>query len=641
MKRIFHTLMHWYASHRVLPYWSILLVDCMIAILSYYLAYNVMYGIIQTIDNFKPLTMSILASTALYLLCFLLFRTYRGVIRLSTFVDLQKISLAVAGGLVLTYLAGTVFQPASGGALLKLSLPTLLLSALFAIVLMWTARIWGKMLYESYQKRRKNVRVFIFGTNTGGVAIAKSINSQPQLPYRIAGFVSDVRDEWGHHLLGYKIYPADSRLPEVMAKHGASTIVVSPLKTDSMMHNQELVQKYIDAGITLLVMPKAREWDGKSNLNARQLSRVSVEDLLPRHQIEIDSTAIGKQLCGKRILITGAAGSIGSEIVRQVAKFGPDTMILIDQAETPLHDIRLMMHREWPELACQTIVADISNRERMTEIFRYYTPEYVFHAAAYKHVPMMEDNPKESIINNVKGTCILADLSVECGVDKFVMISTDKAVNPTNVMGCSKRLCEIYVQALDKAEKDNVVDGHTQFVTTRFGNVLGSSGSVIPLFKKQIEEGGPVTVTHPDIIRYFMLIPEACMLVLEAGTMGKGGEIFVFDMGNPVKILDLARNMVRLSGAKDVKIVFTGLRDGEKLYEEVLNDKEETKPTFHPKIMIAKVREYDYEKVRDEFSELIEAACREDGMSIVKRMKKIVPEYISRNSIYEKLDAKA
>jgi len=374
-----------------------------------------------------------------------------------------------------------------------------------------------------------------------------------------------------------------------------------------------------------------------------QLHEVSVEDLLPRDEIKVDMDSVGKELTDRRILITGAAGSIGSEMVRQVAVYHPAAMMLIDQAETPEHDIRLMMQREYPSIAAQTVVTSICKKDRMEQIFRDFRPDYVFHAAAYKHVPMMEDNPSEAVQNNVYGTKVIADLSVKYGVKKFVMVSTDKAVNPTNVMGCSKRICEIYTQSLNKrlatlaAGKDSASKA-TQFVTTRFGNVLGSNGSVIPLFQEQIKKGGPVTVTHPDIIRFFMLIPEACKLVLEAGTKGHGGEIFVFDMGQPVKIADLARRMIKLSGAKNVEIKFTGLRAGEKLYEEVLNELEGTKPSFHDKIRIAQVREYDYDQVSKDIDELIEVSKQYNDMATVKKMKEIVPEYKSNNSIYEQLD---
>ncbi len=399
-----------------------------------------------------------------------------------------------------------------------------------------------------------------------------------------------------------------------------------------------MVEKLMDAGIHIFMFSGLQEWNGKDKLDHRQLKEVDIEDLLPRDKIEIDLNVVEKQLTGNTILVTGAAGSIGSEIVRQVAQFRPKRLVLIDQAETPLHDIRLMMARQWPNVEAETIVSDICMKERMEELFDIYRPDYVFHAAAYKHVPMMENNPGESVRNNIDGTRVIADLAVKYGTKKFVMVSTDKAVNPTNVMGCSKRICEIYVQSLDKAIKDGKIKGVTQFVTTRFGNVLGSNGSVIPLFREQIRRGGPVTVTHKDIIRFFMLIPEACKLVLEAGTMGNGGEIFVFDMGKPVRIVDLAKRMIQLSGAKDVEIKFTGLRDGEKLYEEVLNEEETTKPTFHPKIKIAQVREYDYTEVSDHIDSLVASSIQETDMQIVKRMKDLVPEFKSKHSKYEVLD---
>ena len=438
--------------------------------------------------------------------------------------------------------------------------------------------------------------------------------------------------------MGVKVYRNDAELPAVMKKHSADTIIVSPLKTDKFRRNQEMIDGLIDNNINILMIPDYQEWDGKSDLNVSQLKPVNAEDLLPRDKIEIDMQAAADLLSGRRIMITGAAGSIGSEMVRQIAAYEPAELILVDQAETPMHDIRLMMHKDWPAIKAMTIVADISNRERMEQIFSEYKPEYVFHAAAYKHVPMMEDNPYESIENNVNGTCIIADLAVKYGTRKFVMVSTDKAVNPTNVMGCSKRICEIYVQSLDKAIKEGKVKGSTQFVTTRFGNVLGSNGSVIPLFKEQLKNGGPITVTHPDIIRFFMLIPEACKLVIEAGTMGNGGEIYVFDMGKPVRIADLAERMIKLSGAKGIKIEYTGLREGEKLYEEVLNDAEITLPTFHPKIKIAKVREYDYDNIRREIDDLIEKAHTGDDMTIVAKMKSIVVEFNSQHSRFEILD---
>lgn len=480
--------------------------------------------------------------------------------------------------------------------------------------------------------------MFIYGVKAGGVGLAKSIHNQVDSRYVVSGFVSDRQDMQGRFLMGKRVYSNDEHLVEKMEDFGVHTLLVSPLKNEAIRNNPEMVERLIKAGIRIYMIPAAQEWDGKSDLDHRQLKEVDIEDLLPRDKIEIDLKAVEELLTGKSILITGAAGSIGSEIVRQIAQFTPQKLILIDQAETPLHDVRLMMARKWPDIKAETIVSDICMKERMEEIFDIYRPDYVFHAAAYKHVPMMENNPGESVRNNVEGTRIIADLAVKYRAKKFVMVSTDKAVNPTNVMGCSKRICEIYVQSLDKAVKNGKVEGITQFVTTRFGNVLGSNGSVIPLFKEQIKQGGPVTVTHPDIIRFFMLIPEACKLVLEAGTMGNGGEIFVFDMGKPVKIVDLARRMIQLSGAKNVEIKFTGLRDGEKLYEEVLNEEETTKPTFHPKIKIAQVREYDYADVCRQVDELVASSVKEDDMGIVRRMKEMVPEFKSKHSVYEVLD---
>lgn len=445
----------------------------------------------------------------------------------------------------------------------------------------------------------------------------------------------------GSYLMGKPVFLNERGLAEKLRREGVKALLVSPLKTERFRNNAEMVDEFISAGITIMMMNNGEEWDRKEeNLTHQNLRPVDIEDLLSREKIEVDMNAIGKLLTGKRILITGAAGSIGSEMVRQVAKFNPSEMTLIDQAETPMHNIRMMMAHDFGHISNRTIVTSITNKEHMERIFAAYKPEYVFHAAAYKHVPMMEDDPAIAVQNNIYGTRVIADLAVKYGTKKFVMISTDKAVNPTNVMGCSKRICEIYCQSLNQAIAEGKVQGITQFVTTRFGNVLGSNGSVIPIFKEQIRAGGPVTVTHPDIIRYFMLIPEACKLVLEAGTMGKGGEIFVFDMGQPVKIVDLAKRMISLSGARNVEIEFTGLRDGEKLYEEVLNDKEGTLPTVNPKIMVAKVREYDYATACENERRLMEVSKTFDDMAIVKVMKEIVPEYKSRQSKYEILDKK-
>ena len=632
----FSRLSTWYFSKKSLPYWGIILLDCCLILFSGLLVYALNNGVLSTLDILGHLLVTLLVCLIPYLVGFRLFHTYSGIIRYSSFVDLQKVGFAVLFGLicVVVFQALTDFSP----YLVYIRKRDLILSALLAMSLMWMMRVFVKFFYVSTFRVAKAERAFIYGVKQGGVSLAKSIQNQDPARFVLAGFISDMAEIGNRYLMGVKVYPNNEDLIGVMRRQQADVLLVSPLKVEAIRNNQEMVDRLIKANIKIYMTPAAQEWDGKSDLNHTQLREVNIEDLLPRDKIEIDLEAVRKQLTGKRILITGAAGSIGSEIVRQVAQFAPERMVLIDQAETPLHDVRLMMARGWSNIESYTVVSDICVRERMEELFEEHRPDYVFHAAAYKHVPMMEDNPEESVRNNVDGTRVIADLAVKYGTRKFVMVSTDKAVNPTNVMGCSKRICEIYVQSLDQAIKDGKVSGRTQFVTTRFGNVLGSNGSVIPLFKEQIKRGGPVTVTHKDIIRFFMLIPEACKLVLEAGTMGNGGEIFVFDMGKPVRIVDLAERMIRLSGVKGIEIRFTGLRDGEKLYEEVLNEEETSKPTFHPKIKIAQVRAYDYADANLRIDALVHACAVEGDMQIVKRMKEIVPEFKSQHSKYEVLD---
>ncbi|MBQ3958674.1 MAG: polysaccharide biosynthesis protein, partial [Bacteroidaceae bacterium] len=571
-----------------------------------------------------------------YVVGFRIMQTYRGVLRFSSFTDLYRVGIANLIGIVIIEVGRLALQ--ADKLFVPISAHVLLLSWFVATVIMFAARIFVKSVYDSLHEGKATRRVFIYGTRAGGMALSKSIRMDNPSRFVLFGFVSDSEDMPGHMLQGVNVYRNDEHLVEHMKQKRATALLVSPLKTERFMANEAMTERLLEAGIKVYTTNLAQQWDGKSDINTSHLHEVEIEDLLPREEIQVDLQAVERLLRGRRILITGSAGSIGSEMVRQIAQWEPSQLILIDSAETPQHDIRLMMARNYAGIKAQTIVTSIANREHMESIFAQFRPEYVFHAAAYKHVPMMEDNPSEAVQNNILGTRVLADLSVKYGIRKFVMISTDKAVNPTNVMGCSKRICEIYVQSLDKAIKEGKVKGETQFVTTRFGNVLGSNGSVIPLFREQIRNGGPVTVTHPDIIRFFMLIPEACKLVLEAGTMGNGGEIFVFDMGKPVKIADLAKRMIQLSGAKDVEIKFTGLRDGEKLYEEVLNNEEITKPTFNKKIKIAQVREYDYAEVCQWIDDLVRISREYDNMETVRKMKEIVPEYKSQHSVYQQLD---
>lgn len=635
----FHNISNWYFTRKALPYWCILMIDSCAVLFSGYVSYYITMGGDAVAGHFWELTLTLGCALIPFILSFKLLHTYSGIVRYSSFVDLQRVAVATLIGTVVFHFSGMAAFAAfpDQDTFLFPHPNTSLLLFLSSTLLLWLERVIVKRLFDSFHLDDATP-VAIYGTKAGGVSIAKSILSVREKRYSLQGFISDGKEMKGLYLMGKPVYLNGPGISDVLKHLGVKILLVSPLKSERFRNNQAMVDEILSSGIRIMMMHGGEEWDGKSDLTHNQLHDVEIEDLLPREKIEVDMEAIGHQLKGRRILITGAAGSIGSEMVRQVAQFAPAEMILIDQAETPMHDIRLMMIRKFPSVKNVTIVTSISNQEHMEKIFSEHKPEYVFHAAAYKHVPMMEDNPAIAVQNNIYGTRVIADLAVKYGTRKFVMISTDKAVNPTNVMGCSKRICEIYCQSLNQAIQEGRVQGHTQFVTTRFGNVLGSNGSVIPIFKEQIRNGGPVTVTHPDIIRYFMLIPEACRLVLEAGTMGNGGEIFVFDMGQPVKIVDLAKRMITLSGAGNIEIKFMGLRDGEKLYEEVLNDKEGTLPTTHPKIMVAKVRSYDYETACRNEQRLLEASRTFDDMAIVRIMKEIVPEYKSRHSKYEALD---
>lgn len=632
--KFFNRLSNWYFSKKSLPYWCIFWIDCAVIFVSYLFIYQQINSGAKALSILGQLSMLFAIFTLFHAIGFRIFHTYDGILRYSSFIDLQRVFYAVTFGAVLSALTKNMLLSTHFFPGVEIEYRNIVLGALISTLVLWAIRVIAKTIFDVSLSDYNIKHAFIYGVKEGGIGLAKQIKNSKPMKFKLMGFISDDTKIKHHHLMGTKVYAPDLNTIRKMRNNNISTLLISPSAINVFRANKDFQDALLAEGIHIY-MPTTQEWNRNEQ---QQLKEVSIEDLLPRDEISIDMESVGAMLYGKRILITGSAGSIGSEMVRQIAKYSPSELILIDSAETPQHDIRLMMAKQFPEIKAETIVTTICSKSRMEHIFKTYLPDYVFHAAAYKHVPMMENNPCESIQNNVYGTKILADLAIKYGVKKFVMISTDKAVNPTNVMGCSKRICEIYVQSLNKAVKEGIVKGETQFVTTRFGNVLGSNGSVIPLFKKQIKAGGPVTVTDPRIIRYFMLIPEACKLVLEAGTKGNGGEIFVFDMGKPVKIADMAQRMINLSGAKNVEIKYTGLRAGEKLYEEVLNEKESTKPSFHDKIRIAEVREYDYTEVSKQIDDLIEKSKLYDEMLTVKCMKEIVPEYKSNNSIYEKLD---
>lgn len=627
----------WYFNKKSLPYWFIFLVDCAIVLCSYLFIFQQLNSGTIALSYIVQLTLLSTLLVMCYVVGFRLFHTYDGILRYSSFYDLKRVLYAIAFGTVPSIFLCPALKQISYFSVVNMTTANIFLASLLSILLMWTVRVIAKTIFDESLVNIKTKVSFIYGVNDGGIGVAKLIRTDKPMRFKIKGFIANTNQKQYGTLMGVKVYRLNHDIMSILHKNNIDALVISPDAVEEFRTQRTLQDNLISEGISIYMPQRAQKWNPDQQ---PQLKEVSIEDLLPRDEINVNLESLGKMLKGKCVLITGSAGSIGSEIVRQVADFKPSEMVLIDSAETPQHDIRLMMRKQYPDIKAETIVTTICSKTRMENIFQTYHPDYVFHAAAYKHVPMMENNPCESILNNVYGTKILADLSAKHGTSKFVMISTDKAVNPTNVMGCSKRICEIYVQSLSKAIWEGKIEGITQFVTTRFGNVLGSNGSVIPLFKKQIRKGGPVTVTDPNIIRFFMLIPEACKLVLEAGIKGNGGEIFVFDMGKPVKIADLAQRMINLSGAKGVKIQYTGLRAGEKLYEEVLNAKETTLPSFNKKIRIAKVREYDYFDVEKQIEELISISKSYDDMATVKKMKEIVPEYISNNSIYEKLDKK-
>ena len=666
MKNPFDKILNWYFTKNSLPYWSILLIDCAIIICSSFLTYLVFHDAPTLYENTSRVFNTAFGFVVLSIPGFRIFHTYSGFMRYSSFVDLMRVVYGnlVSLGLVLLVHFTLYLFPHDYFAYFNTT--SIFLTFTIATLLMWALRIFVKTLYDVAFSNTRAMRVLIYGAMSGGVGLAKNIMGQRPRRFVVKGFITHHKNTKHQQIMGERVYSACEDMGKIIKDNDIEGVLVAPYRTKDFRYNQELQDIILGAGAKIFMAENAKEITPgneeheEEDYNNLQLREVNVEELLPRDEIRVDLKSVEELLKGQRVLITGSAGSIGSEIVRQVAQFKPSAMMLIDQAETPEHDLRLMMAKDFPHIPAETLVTSICHSKRMEEVFKSFRPDYVFHAAAYKHVPMMEDNPSEAVLNNIYGTKVIADLSVKYGVKKFVMISTDKAVNPTNVMGCSKRICEIYVQALDQAIKEKKIATHlqalgnkdsfvmasqmggpsarTQFVTTRFGNVLGSNGSVIPLFREQIRNGGPVTVTDERIVRFFMLIPEACKLVLEAGTKGNGGEIFVFDMGKPVRIADLANRMIKLSGAKNVEVKFTGLRPGEKLYEEVLNELEGTKPTFHEKIRIAEVREYDYDAVCKDIDELIDISKRYDSMATVAKMKAIVPEYKSNNSVYEQLD---
>lgn len=639
--KVFGKFFNWYFGRGALPYWCIMIFDLMVCFLSGVFIVWLRHPASDVLAAWPQLMHTLGLFAVLNFISFRVFHTYSGILRYSQFIDLMRVTNACVLSMLLAFVFSLCalncgwddfFFIFTGRKLIILYLGN--------ILAMCIPRVLVKLIFDNALVSSTAMNTLVYGTRAGAIAITNNVRDEKPVHFLIKGYVGDEREHYNERLMGKKIYSVHEDLIPVIESQCIKAFLVSPLRHEEFTKNRKLQDLLIERGIKIFIAQNAEEWKKNQDPQGKVgLREVKIEDLLPREEIQVDMDSVGALLRGKRVLITGAAGSIGSEMVRQIAIYKPAEMMLIDQAETPLHDVRLMMKNNYSDIKAETVVTSICKEDRMEEIFSHFKPDYVFHAAAYKHVPMMEDNPSESVQNNVWGTKVIADLSVKYGVKKFVMISTDKAVNPTNVMGCSKRICEIYVQSLDKAIKDGKIKGVTQFVTTRFGNVLGSNGSVIPLFREQLAKGGPLTVTHPKIVRFFMLIPEACKLVLEAGTHGKGGEIFVFDMAEPVRIADLAKRMIQLSGAKNVEIKYTGLREGEKLYEEVLNENENTLPSFHKKIRIAMVRNYEYEDALREIEELRDISVKYDDMETVRKMKQIVPEYVSKHSRYEVLDA--
>ncbi|MGM9689037.1 MAG: polysaccharide biosynthesis protein [Alloprevotella sp.] len=636
--KVFGKLFNWYFGKRALPYWCIVLFDLFVCFAGGLFILWLRHPITEFVEHWPQLLRTYMVYACANLIAFKVFHTYSGVLRYSQFTDLLRVMYAGILSFVLAYWFNwLVIEFGATHLFCAMTGRMLFIIYLGTTAFLCASRVVVRLIFENVLVAQTAQGALVYGTEMGAITLTNEARNTKPVKFLIRGYVGDSPKHYNTRLMGNRIYSIQEDLRAVIREKNIKAFLVSPLQHKAFLNNRELQDLLIGEGVKIFIAQNAAQWNQHPS-EKMAMREVKIEDLLQRDEIQVDLQSVAALLTGKKVLITGSAGSIGSELVRQIAGFKPSEMMLVDQAETPQHDIRLMMQKNYPGLVAHTVVTSICREDHMEHIFSTFRPDYVFHAAAYKHVPMMEDNPSESVQNNVWGTKVIADLSVKYGVKRFVMVSTDKAVNPTNVMGCSKRICEIYVQSLDKAVKEGRVKGETQFVTTRFGNVLGSNGSVIPLFRKQLSEGGPLTVTHPDIIRYFMLIPEACKLVLEAGTHGKGGEIFVFDMGEPVRIADLAKRMIQLSGVPGIEIKYTGLREGEKLYEEVLSANENTLPSFHEKIRIAQVRSYAYEDADRDLKELNDVALRFDDMATVRKMKDIVPEYVSKHSRYESLD---
>ncbi|QQX76032.1 MULTISPECIES: polysaccharide biosynthesis protein [Aequorivita] len=627
-------------NRRYLPRWAVLMLDIIICLISVGFTYLILEGTplkFQTVWPFSLRTLFVLGTNAIF---FYIFRTYSGIVRHSTFTDIFRVAAASFLTGITVVLFNTVYYLFEGE---KIFLTTgVLLYMFFSFTLMLFLRIAVKEAYQYI--RRMNIgkvkkRVLIVGMDNQTINLGRALTSESDQAFQLVGFITEDFTNKSLNVLGKPVFLTSITKDSIefaflLEKHRIDGVLMVR-DSLSVAETNEIVEACLANKIQVFNMPSVENWNQQQNLQT-QIKHIEIEDLLDRYPIEIDSAIIKNDLEDKTILVTGGAGSIGSEIVRQLALFNPRKIVVLDNAESPLYEMELYLGNTFPDLEFSTILADVRNIDRLEMIFAKFKFDLVFHAAAYKHVPLIEKNPYEAVGVNILGTVNLANLAVQHGIDKFVMISTDKAVNPTNVMGASKRAAEMYVQSLQEK-----IGTHTRFITTRFGNVLGSNGSVIPHFRKQIEAGGPVTVTHKDIIRYFMTIPEACQLVLQAGTMGKGGEIYVFDMGKPVRILDMAERMIKLSGFqpyKDIDIQFTGLRPGEKLYEELLSDTAQSLPTFHSKIMVSKIPAEDFYAVNEKIQAIIKATQQNSRMEVVLKIKELVPEFISQNSEFQHLD---